>query len=395
MINGINVVIVNDFDYIQGGASKVAIDTANILVKKSENIKVYYFSAVHKKTDVLDPKIIQITTNQKEAILNKIMGLFNGIYNLKAKRELKRLLLSLDKKRTVLHIHGWTKALSSSIFDISFKMGYKVILTMHDYFTACPNGGYFNYPQNKICHLAPLSLKCVFSNCDSRNYFFKLYRVVRQFVQNKIVKLNQRLTDVISISEFSEKILKNTLGKNVRIHRVNNPIDINNKTVNEDFNKNDYYLCVSRLSPEKGVEIFCEAMKRTNKRGIVVGDGSEKEKLQKEYPNIEFVGWKSNEEVKQYMKNAKYLVFTSKLYEGSPLTTMEALQIGLPCIVWSGCAAVDQIKEGKNGFLFSNIDDLCNVIINKKIKKFEFEYENDYCSDLISVFKKVISNEKE
>ena len=37
-----NVVIVNDFNYIQGGASKVAIDTANLLVEK--NIKVYFFS---------------------------------------------------------------------------------------------------------------------------------------------------------------------------------------------------------------------------------------------------------------------------------------------------------------------------------------------------------------
>ena len=46
-------------------------------------------------------------------------------------------------------------------------------------------------------------------NCDSRNYFFKQYRIFRQFVQNKIVKFNDRLTDVISISEFSEKILTN------------------------------------------------------------------------------------------------------------------------------------------------------------------------------------------
>ena len=28
------VIVVNDFNYIQGGASKVAIDTANVLKKK-------------------------------------------------------------------------------------------------------------------------------------------------------------------------------------------------------------------------------------------------------------------------------------------------------------------------------------------------------------------------
>ena len=41
-----NVVIVNDFNYTQGGASKVAIDTARLL--SESGLKVYFFSAVNK-----------------------------------------------------------------------------------------------------------------------------------------------------------------------------------------------------------------------------------------------------------------------------------------------------------------------------------------------------------
>ena len=37
------VVIVNDFNYINGGAAKVAIETAELLLKKG--INVYFFSA--------------------------------------------------------------------------------------------------------------------------------------------------------------------------------------------------------------------------------------------------------------------------------------------------------------------------------------------------------------
>ena len=40
------VVIINDFNYTQGGASKVAIDTAKLLLK--QGLKVYFFSAVNK-----------------------------------------------------------------------------------------------------------------------------------------------------------------------------------------------------------------------------------------------------------------------------------------------------------------------------------------------------------
>ena len=260
-----NIVVVNDFDYIQGGASKVAIETANVLV---DEYNVIFFSGDTKNDQSLNKKVKRICTNQGEALKdkNKIRGFFNGIYNFKAKRRFKELLKTLNKDETIIHVHGWTKCLSSSVFRIAWKMDFKVVLTLHDYFTACPNGGYFNYKKNEICPLKPLSFKCCKCNCDSRNYFFKLYRVLRQFIQNKIVKLNNKLTDVITLSDFSENILKNTLNKNTKIHRVNNPIDLDKNAKIVDYKKNDYYLYVGRVSQEKGVDIFCRAISELNLR---------------------------------------------------------------------------------------------------------------------------------
>jgi len=185
-----NVVIVNDFNYIQGGASKVAIDTAKLLQKSGK--KVYFFSAVNKPEENIEG-ISYITTNQKEALQekNRLKGMMNGIYNFKAKKQMKRLLLSLDPKDTIIHVHGWTKALSSSVLDIAYKMGFKVVFTLHDYFSVCPNGGFFNYSNNTICYLKPLSFSCIKCKCDSRNSLFKMYRILRSFIQNKIVKLSR------------------------------------------------------------------------------------------------------------------------------------------------------------------------------------------------------------
>ena len=42
----------------------------------------------------------------------------NGIYNIKAKKKLEKLLKTLDNRTTIIYIHGWTKALSSSIYSI-------------------------------------------------------------------------------------------------------------------------------------------------------------------------------------------------------------------------------------------------------------------------------------
>ena len=70
------VIIVNDFNYVQGGASKVAIDTARIL--KEEGLNVIFFSAVNKSEENING-IKYISTNQNEALKEK--NKFKGIIN--------------------------------------------------------------------------------------------------------------------------------------------------------------------------------------------------------------------------------------------------------------------------------------------------------------------------
>lgn len=387
-----NIVIINDFDYIQGGASKVAIETANCLKENNSELNVYFFSASHSSTSPLNSNIINVCTNQGECLKsnNKFLGICNNIYNYGAMRKLEKLLDELGKEDTIVHVHGWTKCLSSSIFHVCFKKKFKIILTMHDYFTACPNGGYFNYKKNCICKYKPLSFKCIYCNCDSRNYFFKLFRVIRQFVQNKIVKLNKKIKNVISISDFSENILKKTLNKNVNIYKVKNPIDLDDNIEEIVYKNNDYYLYVGRISKEKGVDIFCKSVTEAKVKGIVVGDGPELKNLKRDYPNIVFTGWKNSDEVKEYMKKAKALIIPSRWYEGAPLTPLEAMQYGIPVYTSNCNATVDYIKENVNGLIFSDIEDLTEKLKKNYDFNVKLEYENNYYDELISVYKKII-----
>lgn len=396
-----NIIIINDFDYIQGGASKVAIQTANLLC---EDYNIIFFSGDSKETNVLDSRVKNICTNQGEALKdkNKLRGAINGIYNFRAKKELEKILKTLNKEETIIHIHGWTKCLSSSVFDIIFKMKFKVILTMHDYFTACPNGGYFNYKENKICNKNAMSWKCIKCNCDSRNYIFKIYRILRQLVQNKKVKINEKITDVISISNKSEQILKQTLNKNIKIHRVYNPIDFKSDIEDIEPSNNNYYLYVGRISKEKGVDVFCEAIEQLDLKGIVVGDGKEKNELEKQYKKIDFVGWKNSEEVQEYIKNAKALIFPSRWYEVAPLTVLEAQALGIPTIVSDVSVAKEFIKNPE-AFTFKcdDIEDLKEKILlyeksdinhtSKEIKKvFNQEYlKLNYKDSIIRVYEEI------
>lgn len=391
-----NIVIINDFDYIQGGASKVAIQTANLLKETNPNLNVYFFSGAHDDSSNLREDVINVCTDQGESLKskNKLKGAIDNLYNFKAKKQLKELLLTLDRNETIIHVHGWTKCLSSSVFDIAFKMKYKIVLTLHDYFTAFPNGGYFNYQKNEICTLEPFSMKYIMTNCDSRNYFFHLYRLLRFFIQDKIVRLNDRLTDVITISDFSENILKKTLNHNTHIHRVYNPIDLDPNREIIDYTKNEYFLYVGRISKEKGVDIFCEGVTKANKKGIVVGDGSELENLKKEYPNIEFVGWKNSSDVKEYMKKAKALIIPSRWYEAAPLTPIEALQYGIP-IISSDCnATIDYLNNGSNGVTFSIEEENLSEILNTFSDNYSptIPLVSDYGKSIVKVYSEILSN---
>ena len=385
-----NVVIINDFNYVQGGASKVAIDTANLLVNNIEN--VYFFSGCSKLNE-LDNRIIQVCTNQGEALKqkNKIKGFFNGLYNHKSKKMLKELLNKLDRNETIIHVHGWTKCLSSSVFSIIFKKKFKMVLTLHDYFTACPNGGFNNYKKGNICKLKPMSLKCITCNCDSRNYLFKIYRIIRQFIQNKIVKLPKKVKYLISISKLCEDVLKPYFNNEVIIKKIYNPFDSVKVNITNPIN-NEYYLFIGRATKEKGVDIFCEAIKEAGVKGIVIGDGVELENLKQNYKNIIFTGWINHEEMIEYYKKAKAVIIPSRWYEGASLIPMEASKYNIPCITPSTCAAKEFVP---NENIYNSFNDLVDKIKNNKFSYEVLDIENKYIDKLINFYIEIIGDKNE
>ena len=247
-------------------------------------------------------------------------------------------------------------------------------------------------------------MKCACTNCDSRNYAFKLYRIVRQFIWNKILKLNEKIENVIYISSFSKEHISFNFPNIKNETLIFNPIDIKEAKKINCIKENKFFLFVGRVDPEKGIERFCQALTNCGENGIVVGDGKLKKELEIKYKNISFVGWKNREEVTEYMMKAKFLVFPSLWYEGAPLTIFEALSIGLPCIVSNVCAGKEFIQNGSNGFLFNPNEKNELEEILRKSKFFDmdslsdnaFNYYHDvirkqnYISEIMNFYNKLI-----
>jgi glycosyltransferase involved in cell wall biosynthesis len=107
-------------------------------------------------------------------------------------------------------------------------------------------------------------------------------------------------------------------------------------------------LFVGRISIEKNVEDFLEI--RTGGTKIVVGDGPQKEKFEKKYPEAKFLGFKNKEELAEIYRSADAFVLPSKT-DTLGLVNLEAMACGLPVVAYDVDGPRGIVKPGKTGIL--------------------------------------------
>lgn len=402
-----NIIIVNDYAYVNGGAGQIAINTAKLLAKSGEHVVL--FTAVGPVADELNriDNLEVICTEQYDILHDpsRLRAIVQGCWNFKARRSFKHLLERFSPDDTVIHIHALSKAISTSILPVAKKRKFKIIYHLHDYGIACPNLGFFNYKGNNICHAKALGIKCLVTNCDKRSYAQKCWRVLRQFVQNKIGGLPNNVDCYIYISKFSLNILNPYIKKAKNLEFLPNVVNIN-KNERIKAENNSVVVFVGRLSPEKNPQIVAEATQRLGWPVLFVGSGPCEDEIRKINPQATITGWKTQTEVSQLLKTARVLVFPSKCYETQGLSVVEALANGIPVIVADECAAIGEVKEKKNGVLFrhNDVDDLMDKMklfkddgITKNMSIYAYDQylgkhmsENEYIEQLKKVYAEML-----
>lgn len=346
------IIIVNDFAYVNGGAEKVAIQSAIELSKSGKN--VFFFSAVGPICEELTKSSVEVICLNEKDILrdkNRIRAIINGLWNFKAQKIFENSFRDIDRRKCIVHIHSWQKSLTSSVILKAYKMGFKITMTLHNYSIACPNGGFYDFNKQKICELKPLSLKCVFKNCDSRSYTHKIWRIARQVLETKIVNIKDKVSSYIYISEKSKKILEKNIGSNLKYHYVSNPTNlIKQDRINVE--NNEIYAFIGRLSKEKGCITFAKAIAIADVKSIFIGEGEMRKEIVETNRNIKITGWIEEDEINNILKDVRAIVLPSLWYEGMPLVVLEGLSKGIPIIVSDICNATEVVVDNVNGIRF-------------------------------------------
>ena len=227
-----------------------------------------------------------------------------------------------------------------------------------------------------------------------------LLRMILQDLRKWDYLSSVRIDKLVSNSNFTAKRIKKYWGRNSSV--IHPPVDT--KKFSPRKSRGEFYLSVSRLVPNKRIDLLVKAFNQLDFPLIIVGSGPEKKKLMKiSKNNISFLNYQNDLSIKNLMETCRAFVYTG--IEDFGIAPVEAMAAGAPIIAFNKGGILDTVKcinsEAKisTGILFDEqnekvIRDCINYFEDKKLwLEFSNEDINSWAQNFsIEIFKKKFAN---
>ena len=163
------------------------------------------------------------------------------------------------------------------------------------------------------------------------------------------IKTAQNVTSYIAISNHVRDRIKTVYGRDSQV--VYPPVDCDRFYYQESENRKDYFLIVSALVPYKRIDLAIETFNQLALPLKIIGAGTELPRLKAmSGPNIEFLGWRSDEDLRRYYTEARALIFPGE--EDFGIAPLEAQACGTPVIAFKQGGALETVRENMTGVFF-------------------------------------------
>ena len=364
------VLLANKFYYRRGGDCIYMLNLEKLLKAHGHEVAVF---AMEYPENLDTPWKKYFPKN-----MSKLMAFTRPFGSHEVKSKFKKLLD--DFKPDVVHLNNVHTQLSPVMAELAQQRGIKVVWTLHDYKLLCPRYDCLKNG-NTICETCFKGDKkaCLDNKCMKGSKLASFIGFKEAIVWNR-ERLEASTNVFICPSQFmADKMVQGGFSKS-KMQTLCNFIDVEkckfSSTDGTDDvellpKKEDYYCFIGRLSHEKGAKTLIEAANQLPYKLVIIGGGPLMDELKSvAHTNIEFVGFKQWDDIKQLVGKARFSVIPSEWYENNPLSVIEAQCLGTP-VLGANIGGIPELTDYT--FSSGNIADLKTKI--EKMWNSEFDYQ--------------------
>ncbi len=210
-------------------------------------------------------------------------------------------------------------------------------------------------------------------NIGKRNNF--CVRMLLSYLRVWDHQAAQRPDVLIANSIYTQKRIEKYYRRKSKV--IYPPVVMGNQKLNKNVDKK-HFLIISRLSEYKNVSLAIETCNKLQLPLVVVGEGREREKLEKiAGKTVKIVGWVDNEQKNEYLTHARALLFPVE--DDFGIVCVESMMFGVPVIALDKGGAHEIIKNGVSGELFK---EPTVEMMADAMRRF-LEKENNYNHEII------------
>lgn len=363
------IMLVNKYLYPKGGDAISTLNTGRLLAENGHEVVYWGMDHSHNPEYHFKQYFVKNADYQKaNDPAEKIRLAANLLYSFEAKRKIEKAIKEI--KPDIIHLNNYAHQISPSILHAIYGLRLPVVATLHDFKYVCAS--YLMMNKEGVCEKCKNGryFRCLTSKCIKGSTAKSLLNTIEMYLHHDILKIYSGIKTLISPSRFLINKMEE-MGYRARFVHLPNFIEIEHiKPHYKRDGQSIYFL--GRLSREKGLTTLLEAMRGVGHISLkIIGDGpqrSELEMLCKKYDlkNIEFLGYKSGDDLEREISSSLALVMPSECYENNPLAILESFAYGKPAIGSEIGGIPEMVRDGITGYTFEagNPDDL-----RKKINK--------------------------
>ncbi len=149
-----------------------------------------------------------------------------------------------------------------------------------------------------------------------------------------------RVTHFVAISRTVQERIRECYGRESVV--ICPPVDTDFYTP-APVPREDFYLVVSALAPYKRFDLAIAACEKLGRKLIVIGKGQDLDKLKAHAgPCVEFMGWQSDEVIRDHLRRARALLFPGE--EDFGIVPLEAQACGCPVLAFGRGGATETVR---------------------------------------------------